>query len=340
MNSTTLRRPGTGRLALTTAAAAGVLVALDRRRRRRHHESLEPEDKAVEDDLPGESLWIDTTDGGELYVTRSGPPRAPIVVLAHCWTGSRQTWAPVARRLIEAGCQVVRWDQRGHGRSVAGASGYTLESLADDLAAIVRDLDIHGAVLAGHSMGGMTVQSLATHHPRLFHERVSSVVLVSTAAHGVDNPMIVRAVPVIGSETLRRIARPPVLGKAVVRGTFGPWAYWNHLQLVTQDFIDTPSTVTTQFGQAMLGMDLREGIKGIRVPTTILVGSHDTLTPPPLARRMAALIPEARLHLIYGVGHMMPLENAATVANTILAQLARNVMDGPDDERHIHGEDD
>ena len=143
-NRTTLPLPASG-LALTV----GALAAADRRRRKRHHASLEPEDRDVQNDLPGESIRVVSPDGGDLFVTRSGPPTGAIVVLAHCWTGSRQTWAPVARRLVAAGCQVIRWDQRGHGQSVAGSRGYTIEALADDLAAIVSDLGIRRTVLAG-----------------------------------------------------------------------------------------------------------------------------------------------------------------------------------------------
>ena len=83
----------------------------------------------------------------------AGPEDGPVVVLAHCWTGSQQVWAPVARRLVAAGCRVVRWDQRGHGRSRAGHKGHSIEGLADDLASVLDQLDLHDVVLAGHSMG-------------------------------------------------------------------------------------------------------------------------------------------------------------------------------------------
>jgi pimeloyl-ACP methyl ester carboxylesterase len=308
------------------ALAAGALTAADRLRRKRHHASLQPEDRDVQNDLPGESMRITSADGGELFVTRSGPPGGAVVVLAHCWTGSRQVWAPVARRLVGAGCQVIRWDQRGHGQSIAGSHGYTLEALADDLAAVITELSVQRAVLAGHSMGGMTAQAFAGEHRDLFHDRVSDLVLVSTAAAGVASLSLDRATPFLASAGLERIAERPVIGMTVIRGSFGPWAYWNHLQLVSQNFIDTPDEARTQFADAMLHMDLRAGISGIRVPTTILVGTHDNLTPPPRARQMASLIPDARMRLIGGVGHMLPLENAGLVADAILAHVARSLI--------------
>ncbi|HET8618358.1 MAG TPA: alpha/beta fold hydrolase, partial [Acidimicrobiales bacterium] len=74
----------------------------------------------------GRALVVTTDDGARLAVTDAGDRitlggPAP-VVLAHCWTGSRAVWAPVARRLVAAGHRVVLYDQRGHGASTAGTA--------------------------------------------------------------------------------------------------------------------------------------------------------------------------------------------------------------------------
>ncbi|MBN2622405.1 MAG: alpha/beta fold hydrolase, partial [Acidimicrobiales bacterium] len=115
---------------------------------------------------PGREVVVRTDDGARLAVTVAGTPsadRAP-VVLPHCWTGSRAVGVPVARRLLAAGHQVVLYDQRGHGESSTGSDPISVERLGDDLAAVVDHLDVTGAVLAGHSMGGMTVMSFACRH--------------------------------------------------------------------------------------------------------------------------------------------------------------------------------
>ena len=79
---------------------------------------------------------------------------------------------PVAHRLLEAGHQVVLYDQRGHGESTVGDDGFTIPRLGADLRAVLEAVDARDAVLAGHSMGGMTIQSLVAHHPDVVDERV------------------------------------------------------------------------------------------------------------------------------------------------------------------------
>ena len=109
-------------------------------------------------------------------------PDAPVVVLPHCWGCSHEIWLPVARRLREQGFRVVLYDQRGHGASTRGTAPLTIETLAHDLTAVLDATDVHDAVLAGHSMGGMTIMSLATHRPDVLKERAKATVLVATAA--------------------------------------------------------------------------------------------------------------------------------------------------------------
>jgi pimeloyl-ACP methyl ester carboxylesterase len=94
--------------------------------------------------------------------------------------------------------RVLALDQRGHGRSRAGSAGYGLDPLADDLADVLRSLDLRDVVLVGHSMGGMTIMRFARRHADLLSERVAGLALVSTSAD-----------PVLGLGTagsLRRVA--------------------------------------------------------------------------------------------------------------------------------------
>lgn len=136
---------------------------------------------------PGREAVVRTDDGARLAVTVAGAPstgRAP-VVLPHCWTGTRAVGVPVARRLLAAGHQVVLYDQRGHGESSTGTDPISVERLGDDLATVVDHLDLTGAVLAGHSMGGMTVMSFACRHTEAAREWVRGLALVATAAHGL-----------------------------------------------------------------------------------------------------------------------------------------------------------
>lgn len=314
-------RRGT-KLLVGAGVVGGAVVLGTRRGRAAARAVLDELDHATETEhLAGEERWVVSHDDAELYVTLSGPEDGPVVVLAHCWTGSRQVWAPVARRLVAAGCRVVRWDQRGHGQSRAGHKGHSVEGLADDLATVVSQLDLHDVVLAGHSMGGMTIQAFATHHHELFHERTRGVVLVSTSAHSLDNPLHRQAKSLIRSAYVERLFENPAAGRMMVRSTFGRAAHRHHLETTAADFVATPPSVRAEFLQAFMTMDLRDGIAKIDVPTNILVGSRDTLTPVPLSRSMAATIPGSTLEVLPGYGHMLPYEAPEVVADAILAHV-------------------
>ncbi|MFC7660023.1 alpha/beta fold hydrolase [Pseudonocardia benzenivorans] len=118
---------------------------------------------------------VGAADGTPLHIEESGPADADVtVVMAHGWTLDSRTWEPVARRL-DAHARVLRYDHRGHGRSApVDPSTMTIDQLADDMAAVVADRAPTGPlVLAGHSMGGMTIMALAERHPSLVADRVA-----------------------------------------------------------------------------------------------------------------------------------------------------------------------
>ena len=200
-------------------------------------------------------------DGAELHVEEDGPADAPVtVVLAHGWTLSTRAWRAQAEALAAAGdVRVLRYDQRGHGSSTPGQAwlegvtgaaaqrfgpGPSVDQLGRDLAAVLDQLVPTGpVVLAGHSMGGMTIMALADQRPDLFAGldsggkvsdgnvsggnvsdgkvsggKVSGVLLTNTSSGGLSRitlgfPELI-AKPVRNSivNTLRRIAANP--GKA------------------------------------------------------------------------------------------------------------------------------
>src|SRR6185312_3804995 len=136
---------------------------------------------------------VRTDDGALLHATIDGDDDAPVtVVLAHGWTLAQAAWDDVAELLLpRAGAgelRLVRYDQRGHGRSTWSSPAHpkneiTVDRLGDDLAAVLDQLAPEGpVVLGGHSMGGMTIMCLAASRPELFGDRVRGVLLVSTSA--------------------------------------------------------------------------------------------------------------------------------------------------------------
>lgn len=267
-------------------------------------------------DLEGaEAFKVERPDGAVLdgVVVGSGPT----VVLSHCWTGTRATWEPVAARLVAAGYRVVLYDHRGHGASTMGPEAPTVAQLGDDLAAVLEVVDARDAVLAGHSMGGMAVQALAVARPDVVAERVRALVLAGTAGFGVAAGVF--SVPVrlvIGDRRVERLLAGR-LGPALSRGAVGRQPRSAHLVATRDAFLSLPTDVRRQFLLALQAMDLRTGLTGVAVPTTVVVGRRDLLTPPRLGRALAGAIPGARLVEIPGAGHMLPYEEPGRLADII-----------------------
>ena len=269
-----------------------------------------------------EHRTVRTRDGAELAVWDLGgaQPDSPAVVLPHCWGCSHEIWMPVARRLREEGYRVVLYDQRGHGASTRGTAPLTVEMLAHDLETVLEATDVRDAVLAGHSMGGMSIMSLATHRPGVLRERAKATVLVATAASNVGDRTFG------GLHLARGVIASPVLSKAMtmrnghifVRGVFGTDAVRAHMDLTRDLFGNCDGNVRGDWLAALATIDVVDGIATIDMPTTVMVGSRDTLTVPAKADQMASAIPGARLVTLEDRGHMLPLEDPDSVTDEIV----------------------
>jgi pimeloyl-ACP methyl ester carboxylesterase len=169
-------------------------------------------------------------------------------------------------------------------------------------------------------MGGMTIQSLATHHPDVVEQRVDAIVLVATAASGLGTEVRndAMAAKLIGAAALER-AMGTKTGLAFFRGAIGKQVRTPDLLLMQRQMLATSRAARSGWLTAMLGMDLRKGIATLGVPVTILVGSEDKLTPPDRADELADTIPGARLVRLSGLGHMLPLEAPQAIVDAVLA---------------------
>jgi non-heme chloroperoxidase len=299
--------------ALVGGAAAYKKVSASRQR----------DDAEIQEDLgwgsvPAPTLTgIPTGDGANLAVWDVG--NGPTVVLPHCWGCTHAIWIPVARRLVESGHRVVLYDQRGHGASSRGTAPLSIETLADDLAAVLEARHVDDAVLAGHSMGGMTIMALATYHPDVLVARARAIVLVATAAAdlGSGPPGAERvAAGLIASPAISMALRSPA-GQRFVRGVFGVDPVRAHMDLTRRLFAETAPQVRAGFLSAMTTMNLLEGIATIGIPTTVVIGSLDRLTHPTRSDQMVAAVSGARLVTLPGRGHMLPLEDPEAITEEI-----------------------
>ncbi|HEY1830852.1 MAG TPA: alpha/beta hydrolase [Acidimicrobiales bacterium] len=321
-----------GRRALILGGAALAVGAAAMYRRLQQDRAGRPSSAQIQADLAalgwgdlGQPVHrlVGTADGAQLAVWDVGDPKAKTVVLPHCWGCSHAIWVPVARQLVADGFRVVLYDQRGHGASTRGTIPLSVQSMGDDLATVLAATDVHDVVLAGHSMGGMTIMSLATFHPDVLKARASAIVLVATAAAQLSPVPNVRlkqaeraAASFIASPLVTRSLNA-ANGQRFVRGAFGTTPAMGQIELTRQLFADCPGAVRGGYLAAMAELNLLEGIATIDKPTTVMVGTRDRLTAPARARQMVAAIPGARLVTLQDRGHMLPLEATDAVTDEI-----------------------
>lgn len=279
--------------------------------------------------LPGaEERTVRLDDGATLAVTvapgtagttvAAGPP----VVFAHGWTNNRSVWLPVAREVAAGGHPVVLYDQRGHGASTLGSDPLGIERLGDDLAQLLEQLDLRDVVLVGHSMGGFTIMSFACRHRDLLTSRVRGMALVSTAAHGLSmGRMAPLAERLLRSRTMERMVRARS-GLVFTRRVLGRRPRREDLVSTRAMYLATPAEVRAGYFASFGPMDLRTCLADVDVPTVVMVGTRDTLTPPRLGQVVAETIPGARYEDLPQAGHMLPLERTGEVVAEVLS-LAR-----------------
>ncbi len=264
-----------------------------------------------------------TGDGTSLWLGVTGPPEATsTIVLSHCWTGDHRIWAPVAR-VLATEHRVVLYDQRGHGRSTIGRTGLTVDALADDLRTVIEHVDARNSLVAGHSMGGMAAQAFAIAHPDVASARVASLVLVATACGQVERSPFMTFVPrwSITNETVARALGGRRAGPVLMRGTVGRRPVLAHLDAVVETFLATPASTRGTLLDAMVAMDLRDGLRDVDLPVVVVSGTRDLLTSPAQSRQIVDLLPAGRLEVIAGAGHMLPFEAPHELTRIIRAAL-------------------
>lgn len=292
-----------------------------------------------------------THDGLELHVTTHGPEDAAVtVVLAHCWTADEADWHYQVRDLLTHfghDIRIVTWDHRGHGRSaVAPEAACTIHHLARDMADVIDQYAAHGRlVLAGHSIGGMTMTELPAQRPDLV-PRIAGLVFVATSSGRLDTVTLglpeagrlVRAqIPRMLAMRARLLSRanrrrtPSIERRVVNRFLFGSPMRPRDAGLVVDQLINCPPATMSGFYRDCMTHERTAWLTAYDgIPTTVLVGSRDLLTPPRHGRRIATNIRGARLVVAPGAGHMLPLERDRLVSDELigLVELAASRQGG------------
>ncbi|WP_328440196.1 alpha/beta hydrolase [Streptomyces sp. NBC_00444] len=276
--------------------------------------------------VPARELTAVSADGARLHVEVHGPENAPAVVLAHGWTCSTAFWAAQIRELA-VDHRVIAYDQRGHGRSPASRACST-DALADDLEAVLKAALAPGekAVLAGHSMGGMTVMAASTRAG--FRQHAAAVLLCSTGASRLvaESTVVPMRAGRLRTALTRRIlgSRAPLgpvtpLARRILKyGTMGPGSHPQMVEACARIVHACPRKVRYAWSQVLDLLDVAYGVRELTVPTAVVVGTADRLTPVVHARSLVAALPNCvGITELPGLGHMTPIEAPELVTGKI-----------------------
>lgn len=242
-------------------------------------------------------------DGTQLFFRDWGEGR-PLVFLAG-WGLPSESWAYQTAALSDEGLRCIAYDRRGHGRSDTPWKGYDYDVLADDLAAVLKQLDLRDVVLVAHSMAGGEV---VRYFSRYGGERVSKVALLAPLdpcpAHKADNPsglppeafeqfrtqVLMRDYPRWLRENARPFMTPETSAEMI------DWVRGLMLETTTRALVECNRAATT--------VDLRPEIPNVYVPTLVIQGDKDASTPLETSgKRYASLLPNARLTVYEGAPH-------------------------------------
>lgn len=307
--------------------------------------------------------YLDTSDGGVVRVAERG--EGPPLVLLHGVTHAAEVWSWQFEDLAPAH-RVIALDHRGHGQSTAGRDPWSIARLAADAAEVIEHLDLRGAIVVGHSLGGIVAQQLLLDRPDLVATssspsspvltvrtdsppvrsdcqsdggvaaRVRGAVLMATTPGGLNLlPATWEGVSRAALGTARRgltaagrlqhrLLAPTDLAWLMFRFGLGADADPTHVELTRRLTAATPFSTLSELMEDVVGFDLRDRLGEITVPTLVIGGTRDLVTPIRDARLMAQRIAGARLEVLPGAGHMVMLERRAEVSD-LLASFARDV---------------
>ena len=249
----------------------------------------------------------------------SGPPLLLIAGLGY----DRWMWRRVVPHLAH-NFQVVSFDNRGVGGSDRPPGPYSAQLLADDTAALAAELGIEKAAVWGHSMGGFVAQALALSYPQLIHRLILSATNFGGPNHArISQEALLVLMDSRGDplERLRNGFRVSTAPGFIERepAFVEEWIAYRAANPIPAAAYEAQLAV----GLALMSEEacFEHKLQRIGAPTLILFGEHDGVVPTANADLLAQKLPDSRITILPGVGHLFPLEapqEAATVVTRFL----------------------
>jgi pimeloyl-ACP methyl ester carboxylesterase len=246
-----------------------------------------------------------TVNGKDVFAATGGrefDKSLPAVVLIHGAGFDHSAWALHSRWFAHHGFSVLVPDLPGHGRS-PGPSLKTISEMADWTAALLDAAGAAKAHLIGHSMGSLIALETASRHS----PRVSALSLIGTAATMTVGPDLLKAAEANDQDAIDMVSIWGLGFGAEIGGSLAP-GMWMHggAQRVLQHC--APGVLFSDLTACNTYADALAAAAKVAVPTTLILGEKDMMTPAKAGKTLAAAIPHARTVVLSGAGHMIMAE--------------------------------
>jgi 3-oxoadipate enol-lactonase len=258
-----------------------------------------------------------TLDGRRIAYALEGPASGPVVCFCHSLASDSGMWAEQVPPLLAKGYRVLRVDMRGHGGSDAVPGDYTMDALADDVAATLDFLGLDKVHYVGLSIGGMLGQAFAVRHGR----RLLSTMLCDTSP---QSPPGAAAAWTPRMEIVRKANSLAPLADPTMDRWFTP-AFKTANPGRYKEIHATIAATTPQgylgCAAAIINFDFVPALPGLKVPALVVCGADDEGTPPAGNKRIAELIPGGRYVEIANARHFPNVERADAFNAILLGWL-------------------
>ncbi len=245
------------------------------------------------------------TNGVSIEYETEGPRTGIAVVFIHGFPFSKAMWKPQVE-LFKKDFHTITYDVRGHGASEVGDGQYSIELFVDDFIGLLDHLKLSKVVCVGLSMGGYITLRAMERNP----ERFRALVLCDTRSEADGNEgKIKRAAQAktVKTDGMKKFAEP-FLKAVFFEKTFETDP--NSIEMIRKIIeASSPQAVAGTLIALAARTDTTPSLYNVNVPTLILVGKHDALTPPSASFAMKEKIPNAELHVIPQAAHMSNLES-------------------------------
>ena len=233
-------------------------------------------------------------------------------IFVHGYPLDHTIWLPLVPEL-EKHARLILPDLRGHGQSPAPVGVYSMELLAADLLALMDEMGLEKAVIAGHSVGGY----IALHFTRDYPERLAGLVLV--ASHCFSDPPERKQIRLDTAEKVERTGKTDFIAESMLPNLTPDKVLQEKLRLIIEKA--KPAGVAGILRGMAQRNDTCEVLSNLNVPTVIIAGELDKHLSIEKAQQMADMMKKPWLEIIPGAGHMPMMEVPQKVSQILLSLL-------------------